>query len=636
MVRDPLEILQKYWGYPNFRPLQLDIIQSVLAERDTLALMPTGGGKSICFQVPALCREGICLVISPLIALMKDQVQQLAQRNIPAAAIYSGMAYRDIDRTFDNCVYGNIKFLYLSPERLTTDLAQARIAKMNVNLIAVDEAHCISQWGYDFRPAYLEIAQLRTLLPDVPVLALTATATPEVVNDIQEKLEFPTPNLFQKSFERNNLHYVVLTEDNKYSKLSEMLRKVPGSAIVYARSRRKTKEIAQYLTHQRIGAGFYHAGLTPEERSARQEQWINNGFRVMVSTNAFGMGIDKPDVRLVVHMDMPNSLEAYFQEAGRAGRDGHRSYAVLLYNQQDRIQLEQQYAESFPPMEQIRQVYRALGSYFQLATGGGQGESYDFDIVEFAQTYQFRITSVFHCLRMLEQAGWIVVSESVYTPAQLKVRVDKDALYDFMLKHPKLDRVLKAILRTYQGAFNHYVQLREPQLARFLNLPTAEVVKALQLLHREQIVFYQPAKDKPQFVFLKERVDAQNLEFDHQLYQFRKQRNLEQMRAALTYAEKPVCRSQQLRRYFGEETQEKCGRCDVCLGRTKADLDEETFEKLKIKIQRVLQREALRMEEVVESFAPKWEEKILETLQYLMDEGIVVQREGKLMWLENS
>lgn len=636
MAADPLKILQQYWGYPGFRSLQLEIIQSVLAGEDALALMPTGGGKSICFQVPALCQEGVCLVISPLIALMKDQVHHLTERNIPAAAIYSGMAYRDIDRTFDNCVYGNIKFLYLSPERLMTELAQARIAKMKVNMIAVDEAHCVSQWGYDFRPAYLEIANLRSLLPDVPVLALTATATPKVVIDIQEKLEFSKPRVFQKSFERDNLHYVVLTEDNKFGKLTEMLRKVPGSAIVYVQSRRKTKDIARFLNYHRISASFYHAGLSPEERSKRQEKWIKNDFRVMVSTNAFGMGIDKPDVRLVAHLDMPNSLEAYFQEAGRAGRDGKRAYAVLLYNQQDRIQLEKQYEGSFPSMEKIRQVYRALGSYFQLATGGGQGESYDFDIIEFAKTYQLKITSVFHCLRLLEQAGWVVISESVYTPAQLKVRVDKDTLYDFMLKHPKLDRVLKIILRTYQGAFNQYIHLREPQLARFLNQPVGEVIKSLTLLHREQIVFYQPAKDKPQLIFLKERVDAQNLEFDHQLYQFRKKRRLEQMRAALTYAEKPVCRSRQLRNYFGEETTKKCGRCDVCLGRTKADLNTETFDKLSAKIQRVLQREALTVEEVVESFAPKWEELILETLHFLMDEGQVVKRDGKLFWVEKG
>lgn len=636
MIADPLEILKTYWGYPAFRPLQLEIIQSALEGKDALALLPTGGGKSICFQVPALCREGTCLVVSPLIALMKDQVHHLVERQIPAAAIYSGMSYQDIDRTFDNCVYGNVKLLYLSPERLSTEMARIRIAKMKVNLIAVDEAHCISQWGYDFRPAYLGIARIRELLPEAPVLALTATATPRVVVDIQEKLEFPETRVFQKSFERSNLAYVVLPEENKYGKLLEMLRKVPGSGIVYARSRRKTREIAQYLRRQQIGADFYHAGLSPDERSKKQEDWIKNKFRVMVSTNAFGMGIDKPDVRLVAHMDMPNSLEAYFQEAGRAGRDEKKAYAVLLYNRQDRVLLEKQYADSFPPLEQVRQVYRALGSYCQLAIGGGQGESYDFDIVAFAQTYQLKAAGVFNCLRLLEQAGWIVLSESVYTPAQLKVRVDKDALYDFMLKHPKLDRVLKTILRSYQGAFNQYIHIREAQLANFLKMPLAELVKALQLLKREQIIFYQPAKDKPQLIFLKERVDAQNLEIDHKLFKFRKNRRLEQMRAALTYAEKPVCRSRQLRNYFGEETVQKCGRCDVCLGRTKSKLDEDTYEKLKVKIQRLLKREDLTMEEVVGSFAPKWEQNVLDTLQHLLDEGEVAHLDGKLHWKEGS
>ena len=633
LAADPLEILQQYWDFPSFRPLQEDIIRSVLEGKDTLGLMPTGGGKSICFQVPALCQEGICMVVSPLIALMKDQVYHLGERGIPAAAIFSGMSYRDIDRTFDNCVYGNVKLLYLSPERLKTEIAQARIAKMKVNLIAVDEAHCISQWGYDFRPAYLEVARIREILPNVPVLALTATATEKVVLDIQEKLEFPKLNVLQKSFDRSNLSYVVLQEDNKFGKLVEMLRKVAGSAIIYVRSRRKAREVAQYLRHQRISADFYHAGLSPDVRSKKQEQWIHNKFRVMASTNAFGMGIDKPDVRLVIHIDMPNSLEAYFQEAGRAGRDGKKAYAALLYNRQDRQQLEKQFKEAYPPFEEVRRVYRALGSYFQLATGSGQGESYDFDIVDFSSTFQLAVTTVFHCLKILEQAGWIVLTEAVFTPSQLKVRVEKDALYDFQLKHPKLDRVLKIILRTYQGAFNQYVNLREQQLAKFLKIPTAEIIQALELLHREQIVFYQPAKDKPQLIFLQERVDADHLSIDHQHFQFRKKRHQEKMEAALTYAETAVCRNRQLLQYFGEEKTENCGRCDVCLGRTKKDLDNESFERLKIKIKRLLQKGPLRTEEVVESFSPKWEDKVLQSLQYMIDEGMVERKEGKLFWM---
>ncbi|MCB0586106.1 MAG: ATP-dependent DNA helicase RecQ, partial [Phaeodactylibacter sp.] len=419
MENSPLEILKKYWGYDGFRPLQEDIIRSVLEGKDTLALMPTGGGKSICYQVPALCREGICIVVSPLIALMKDQVENLKQRNIPAEAIYSGMHYRDIDRILDNCVYGNIKLLYLSPERLTTELARVRIQKMKASLLAVDEAHCVSQWGYDFRPPYLQIAEMREVLPGVPILALTATATPEVARDIQEKLAFRQENLLQKSFERPNLSYSVLHEEDKLKKLAEILHRVPGSGIVYVRSRRRTKEIARYLQRQKIRADFYHAGLDTEERSRKQEEWMNNKSRVVVSTNAFGMGIDKPDVRVVVHMELPDSLEAYFQEAGRAGRDGRKSYAVLLYNDSDRQNLERRFEQSFPGLKEVQRVYRALGSYFQLATGSGEGQSFDFEIVEFARNFQIKIVQAYSCLKILEQAGWIVLTDAVFVPSSL-------------------------------------------------------------------------------------------------------------------------------------------------------------------------------------------------------------------------
>ena len=415
----PNDILKQYWGFDSFRPLQEDIIQSVLDGKDTLALLPTGGGKSICFQVPALVKEGICIVISPLIALMKDQVYNLQKRGIAAVAIFSGMHYKDIDRILDNCIYGNTKLLYLSPERLTSDLVRERIKKMKVSLIAVDEAHCISQWGYDFRPPYLQIAEIREYLPKVPIMALTATATPEVVKDIQEKLEFKRGEVFQQSFLRENLAYVVLEEEGKMEKLFKVLTGVRGSGLVYVRNRRKTKEIAMFLKKYRITADYYHAGLTNEERSQKQEAWINDKIRIIVATNAFGMGIDKPDVRVVVHMDLPDSLEAYFQEAGRAGRDGQKSYAVLLYNQGDKLDLERRFELSFPPLKEVRLTYQALGSYLQLAVGSGEGESYDFDLVEFSRVYGFSTVKTFNCLKVLERAGWIALSESIYIIRQV-------------------------------------------------------------------------------------------------------------------------------------------------------------------------------------------------------------------------
>ena len=632
MIASPKKVLKEYWGYDNFRPLQEEIIQSVLDGKDTLALMPTGGGKSLCFQVPALCQEGITIVISPLIALMKDQVEQLQQKNIPAQAIYSGMHYKEIDRIFDNCVYGHVKLLYLSPERLNTELAKARLQKMNISLIAVDEAHCISQWGYDFRPSYLEITNTRNLASKAPVIALTATATPPVVSDIQEKLDFKDAKVFQKSFARNNLSYSVLREEGKNKRLVDILKKVPGSGVVYVRNRRQTKEIAHFLYKNGIPASYYHAGLPADERSKRQDLWMKNRTRVMVSTNAFGMGIDKPDVRIVVHLELPDSIEAYFQEAGRAGRDGKKSYAVLLYNDTDRIKLERQYEQSFPAFEEVRRTYRALGSYFQLATGAGEGLSYDFDIVDFTNTYQLNLLKTYSSLKLLEHAGWLLLTDAVFIPSSLQIMVNKDTLYDYQLKHPKLDKLLKAILRSYQGAFNHPIKLRERQLAKFLKTRSTELQKALQLLHKDGIVTYTPQKENPQIVFLKERVDSDVLAIDQQLYQFRKKRHYENIQSAIQYAERTRCRSQQLLAYFGEKNTPKCGICDVCTGRTKVELDTTSFKKYESKIQLLLRREALSLKEMVDSFAPKRQEEVLKAIEYLLDEGYLEMREEKYYW----
>lgn len=634
MLASPIEVLKKYWGYNTFRPLQEDIIQSVLEGHDTLALMPTGGGKSICFQVPMLCQEGIGIVISPLIALMKDQVAQLRQRNVAAEAIYSGMYYKDIDRILDNCIYGKVKLLYLSPERLNTELAKVRLEQMNINLIAIDEAHCISQWGYDFRPAYLDIPNIKEIVPDIPMLAVTATATPEVVEDIQDKLEFKSGRVFQKSFMRNNLSYSVLQEEGKINKLVDILKRVKGSSVIYVRNRRQTKEVAHHLSRQGISASFYHAGLNTEDRSKRQDLWMQNKIRVMVSTNAFGMGIDKPDVRLVVHLELPDSLEAYFQEAGRAGRDGNKSYAVLLYNKSDRIKLEKHYENAFPSFDEIRRTYRALGSYYQLAVGSGEGRNFDFDIVKFTKTFQLDILRTLSCLKALEQAGWIMVSDVVFIPSSLKILVSKDTLYDYQLRHPKMDKLLKAILRTYQGAFKYPIKLREGQLARFLKTPVDALQKALKNLHKDQIIEYIPQKDSPQLLFLQERVDANNLAIDNQLYQFRKKRHYERISKSIQYAETPRCRSEQLLAYFGETEAVPCGICDVCTGRTKVELDTDSFEKYKEKIKLLLRKEQLSLKEIVDSFAPKRRESVLKAIEYLMDEGFLEQKKDKLNWNE--
>ncbi len=630
---DPQKILKQYWGYDQFRPLQSEIIQSVLNGKDTLALLPTGGGKSICFQVPSLAQEGICIVVSPLIALMKDQVQNLQKRNIPALAIYSGMHYKEIDRLLDNCVYGKVKFLYLSPERLATDLARERIRQMPVNLLAIDEAHCISQWGYDFRPPYLQISDIRTLLPKVPILALTATATPEVVGDIQEKLLFKNQAVFCNSFARSNLAYIVRKEEGKEQKLLEILKNVPGSGVVYVRNRRRTKEIAHFLRQKGISADYYHAGLEMTIRSAKQDAWINDKIRIMVSTNAFGMGIDKPNVRVVVHLELPDSLEAYFQEAGRAGRDGQKSFAVMVYNEGDKRNLERQYAQAFPELEEVRKVYRALGSYLQLAIGGGKGQSYDFDIAVFSQHFQLETILAYNALRILEQEGWISLSEAVFTPSTLRINVNKDQLYDYQLRHPQMDKVLKAILRSYQGAFSDFIYLNERKLAEFLKIPSAQLKQALLMMQQDQILEYLPQNDQPQLTFLADRLDADHLSIDIKRYNFRKNRFLERIQKAVAYCEDNICRSQQLLHYFGEKDAPACGICDVCLEQKKKGLSAENFARLQEKIKRILLHEPLTPQEILESFAPKMKTEILEALQFLQGEGDLEEQDGKCRWI---
>lgn len=624
MIQTPESILKEYWGFDTFRPMQRDIIQSALDGRDTLALLPTGGGKSICFQVPALCTEGVCVVISPLIALMKDQVQNLKSRGIAAAAIFSGMNYRDIDRLFDNAVYGGLKFLYISPERLMTELAIERIKRMKVSFIAVDEAHCISQWGYDFRPSYLQIANIRDFLPQTPIIALTATATTDVVEDICQKLTFKKDfQVFQQDFNRPNLAYVVRKVEQKESKLFEILTKIKGSGIVYVRNRKRTKELALFLQSHKISADFYHAGLTPEERSQRQDDWIGDKTRIIVSTNAFGMGIDKPNVRTVVHLDLPDSLEAYFQEAGRGGRDGQKSYAVLLFNKNDITQLEYQFEMAFPEMREIKQVYGALGSYLQLAVGGGIGESFDFNIVEFTQRFNFEVLKAYACFRVLEQDGWLAFTEGIFMPAAIKIIIDREKLYDYQLKNKAYDLVLKGILRAFQGVLNDFVSFNELSLAQFLKMSIIDLEKILNHLTLEGIIEYRHKKDKPQLTFLRERVDNQSLTIDYTLYMFRKKRAEYRIRKAIEYAELGICRSQQLVHYFGQMDSKPCGVCDICVEQEKNALDSNDFEVFKEKISRLLKREPLTLKEIVDSFTEKNHTKVIQTIGFLLDEGLI-------------
>ncbi len=611
--------------------MQAEIIDAVLQGVDTLALLPTGGGKSLCFQIPALCRPGICIVVSPLIALMKDQVQNLHKRNIQAIALHAGITMRDVDRLLDNCIFGGVKFLYLSPERLTTELVQERIKRMNVNLLAIDEAHCISQWGYDFRPPYLQIAAIRELLsPDVPVLALTATATTEVVKDIQEKLAFKAPNTFRQGFLRANLSYSVLYEDGKEQKMLDILKKVPGSSVVYARNRKQCRELALRIQREGISADYYHAGLVAEERSEKQDNWVQNKTRVIVATNAFGMGIDKPDVRSVIHYEAPDSLEAYFQEAGRAGRDGNKAYAILLWNQTEVNRLLHLLDVSFPSMTAIRQTYQALCNYYQVAVGPAPTDSFDFDISHFVGTYKLDMMSTHNSLKMLEQEGWLVLSEAVYIPSTLFLTVPKETVYDYQIRNPEGDKLIKAILRNSEGVFRQPTTIREEPLAKFFKTDVATIQK--QLLHMQQsgLGEYRPRKDVPQLTFIGDRVGAKDLTINLQLYNFRKERYEQNVRSVIAYAEQKICRSRQLLTYFDEPIATRCGICDVCLGRHRSELNQEDYERYQAKISFVLRSSSLTSDELVSAFSPSRKAKVLATIIYMLDEGFLIQQKDKL------
>jgi ATP-dependent DNA helicase RecQ len=623
-------ILKQYWGYNTFRPLQEDIVRSVLAGKDTLALMPTGGGKSICFQVPAMAQEGLCLVISPLIALMKDQVDNLRKKGITAFAIYSGMGRKEVVQVLKLATNSNCRFLYVSPERLETNLFKEYLPALDINLIAVDEAHCISQWGYDFRPPYLRIAALREELPGIPILALTASATPIVQKDICDKLQFKDHAVFSRSFERPNLSYSVFTVDSKINKITEILQKVNGSSIVYCKSRKRTKEISDLLNMHGIRADFYHAGLQQEVRMRKQNDWINNSIRTIVCTNAFGMGIDKPDVRVVIHADVPDCLENYYQEAGRAGRDEKKSYAVLLYDNKELDELQLLPGIRFPSLENIRQVYEALMNYLQIPSGLGEGNYYNFDFTDFIKKFQLDVHLAIYAIKALEQEGWVSYAEQIFLPARIQFITGKSWLYQFEKDHPQLEPLIKTLLRTYEGIFDMPVNIHEKSIAWLQRREEADIILDLKRLHGNAIIEYIPRKDSPQLYVMENRVRAATLRIDMTGYEKRKQQFIERISRMIKYIHsRKTCRSQYIAAYFGNEQTNACGICDVCLQQKNHGLSDTEFESISQSIFTIINQQPVPSEVLPQQLPGIQKEKLYKVLDFLQTENkILVDKEG--------
>ena len=634
MSENAREILTRYWGYSKFRPKQEEIINSVLNGHDTLALMPTGGGKSLTFQVPALVKEGICLVVTPLIALMRDQVQHLKRLNIPAAAIYSGMFYDEVDAVASGCLHGRYKFLYISPERLTSDSFRSFIAELNVNLLVVDEAHCISQWGYDFRPPYLKIADIRSFFAEVPILALTATATPETVQDIVEKLRFRDPKIIRAGFERKNLSYNVFKDNDKTGTLLSMLKKGKGSTIVYVRSRRKTRELAEVIYKNGIPATYYHAGLESAIRTRRQKEWSTGKVRVMVSTNAFGMGIDKPDVRQVIHYDLPDSVESYFQEAGRAGRDIKPAWASLLYNTRDITEVKKRHHASFPPLDTIKKVYNQLGNYFDIPVGSGENTGYDFDIGDFCRQYQFDVLEAYSSLKLLEKEGLLVYSETSGRYSKLRISLNKSDLYRYMVENSQDDHLIKELLRSYAGIFTDYININEKLLSKRVGIDHKKIVEMLTTLNKKKVLSYVPIRRKPQLIYIYERLDADYLQFSKENYDLRKKAAGMRLQALLDYITSGLqCRSIQLLRYFGEKSSHRCGVCDVCRKQGKVELNDVEINLITNRIKEFLGTESKHLYNVVSGLGDLDEDKVLSIIQWLLDNGQVNrQKDETLLW----
>ena len=625
------EILKQYWGYDSFRDLQEEIITSIGEGKDTLGLMPTGGGKSITFQVPALAQEGICIVITPLIALMKDQVQNLRKREIKALAIYSGMTRQEILTALENCIFGNYKFLYISPERLDTEIFRTKLRSMKVSMITVDESHCISQWGYDFRPAYLKIAEIRELLPEVPVLALTATATPEVVTDIQARLKFREGNVFRMSFERKNLAYIVRKTDNKTKELLYILQRISGSAIIYVRNRRRTKEITELLMNEGITADFYHAGLDNAVKDLRQKRWQSGEVRVMVATNAFGMGIDKPDVRIVLHLDLPDSPEAYFQEAGRAGRDGEKAYAVILYSKSDKTTLHKRVVDTFPDKEYILNVYEHLQYYYQMAMGDGFQCIREFNLEEFCRKFKYFPVPVDSALKILTQAGYLEYTDEQDNSSRILFTIRRDELYKLREMGKEAEALIQSILRSYTGVFTDYAYISEESLAVRTGLTRQQIYNILVTLTKRRIVHYIPRKKTPYIIYTRERLELRFLHIPPSVYEERKARYEARIKAMEEYVTtENICRSRMLLRYFGEKNEHNCGQCDVCLSKRATDnLSEESYEEVKRQILDLLSHSPLTPAETADQIKAE-KEDIGQVIRYLLDEGELKMQDGML------
>jgi ATP-dependent DNA helicase RecQ len=631
------QILKKFWGFNSFRPLQEDIIMSVINGNDTLGLMPTGGGKSLTFQVPALYMKGICLVVTPLIALMKDQVETLQKKGIKAQAIYSGMTHEEIDIALNNCLYGDYKFLYLSPERLGTEIFKTRVPQMNVNIITVDEAHCISQWGYDFRPSYLKIASLRGILPGVPLLALTATATNEVIDDIQEKLGFARNNVMRASFFRKNLIYTVRNSEDKFKDIIKIATKIRGSGIVYVRTRKKSMDISSMLAKNGVSSSYYHAGIRHQLRAQRQQEWTCGKIRVIVATNAFGMGIDKHDVRFVIHADLPDSLESYFQEAGRAGRDGQKAYAVLLYNSSDNLSVKQRVKANFPEITIIKKIYNALGNYLRVPTGSGKNLSYDFNIGDFASSYKFNLSATYSSLKILEREGYIELTDELDNPSKVKFLLARDDLYKFQVANAGFDAFIKLLLRSYTGIFTEFVAIDELSLAKRAGVNIDIIYQYLDKLSKLKVIRYIAQKKTPLIIYTEERLDEKALLISADNYKKRKESYTGRLNAVLNYASKSnKCRSQVLLEYFGEKNSERCGQCDVCKHQEEAELNRSEFDLVRDEIKSIINLEPATLDELIDKIPVK-EDKIVHVIQWLLDNMYIAYDENnRLIWKKRN